>query len=91
MGDTYPTEDSCANVCKYFSSMFIYGTNDFGEERCFADGCSCFCETSAMPNGTCNTTSHMGFLLYKYESSKFLELQKCIVFCNFSCNNKVQF
>ena len=60
--------------------MFIYGTNDFGEERCFADGCSCFCETSAMPNGTCNTTSHMGFVLYKYESSKFLELQKYILF-----------
>ena len=61
--------ESCAKACKDTSSMFIYGTNDFGEDRCYANGCECTCETSALADGTCTTASHNGYRLYKYVKS----------------------
>ena len=57
----------CASACIGISSMFIFGTNDFGTNRCYDDGCECFCETSASPIGSCNTISHEGYRLYKYQ------------------------
>ena len=30
----------CAKSCVGLSSMFIYGTNDFGTDRCKGDGCA---------------------------------------------------
>ena len=47
--------------------MFAFGTNDFGTDRCYDDGCACLCETSASPLGSCNTVSHNGYRLYKYQ------------------------
>ena len=59
--------ESCAKSCKDTSSMFIFGSNDFGAERCYANGCECACETSALSDGTCTTTPHNGYRLYKYK------------------------
>ena len=56
----------CANECKGKASMFIFGTNDFGNDRCSEQGCSCSCEISATRGGTCNMVSHTGYRLYKF-------------------------
>lgn len=61
-----PTVMNCATACKVTSSMFIYGTNDFGKDRCNTSGCSCYCETSATTKGTCDQKNHNGYRLYKY-------------------------
>ena len=58
----------CAHSCRGTSSMFIYGTNDFGVSRCNSGGkCRCYCETSSS-SGECNQINHKGYRLYKYES-----------------------
>ena len=65
--------ESCASSCKGFSSMFIYGTNDFGANRCNSNGyCDCYCETSASNKGTCNMVDNNGFRLYKYTNRKYI-------------------
>ena len=61
-----PSVDNCASQCKGVASMFIFGTNDYGTDRCNDDGCSCYCETSATEEGTCNRKNHNGFRLYKF-------------------------
>ena len=58
--------DDCASICKGVASMFVFGTNEFGVNRCDSIGCKCFCETSAMDQGTCNQIDHNGYRLYKY-------------------------
>ena len=67
--------ETCATSCKGVSSMFIFGTNDFGEGRCNKDGCNCMCETSAWPNGTCSMFDsdkyEKGYRLFKYDEGKF--------------------
>ena len=71
--------ESCAQSCRGISSMFLYGTNDFGSIRCYTDGCSCVCETAAMPDGTCSRIGNNGWKLYKYEEGKLrLEYIKTI-------------
>ena len=66
--------ETCARSCKGVSSMFIFGTNDFGEGRCNKDGCNCMCETSAWPNGTCSMFDpdkyEKGYRLFKYDEGK---------------------
>ena len=61
--------EDCASNCKGRSSMFAFGTNDFGKNRCYEDGCWCLCETGAMEDGTCNRIEHDGFRLYRYDSN----------------------
>ena len=61
--------DQCAMACSKLSSMFVFGTNDFGNDRCFSDGCKCICETAAKDDGTCDTVDHNGFRLYKFSAS----------------------
>ena len=56
----------CASHCKEESSMFIFGTNDFGGARCLKGGCECFCETSAKLDGSCELIDNNAFRLYKY-------------------------
>ena len=60
--------EDCAKSCVGVSSMFIYGTNDFETKRCKYDGCRCFCETEASPDGTCSMVTNDGYRLYKFES-----------------------
>ena len=60
------TVGECANKCQESSSMFIFGTNDFGNPRCNEGACWCICETSATSVGTCNQIPHDGYRLYRY-------------------------
>ena len=62
----------CADSCRGISSMFIYGTNDFGENKCKTLGmedCPCYCETSAK-DAECEWVDNSGYKLYKYVESK---------------------
>ena len=61
-----PSVDDCASQCEGVASMFAFGTNDYLTNRCNNDGCSCYCETSATEDGTCNSVNHNGYRLYKY-------------------------
>ena len=57
----------CAQKCKDISSMFAFGTNDFGNPRCIKGGvCKCLCETSATKQGSCNQVDHKGYRLYRF-------------------------
>ena len=62
------TVGECSKRCKNQSSMFAYGTNDYGTTRCSSIGCTCLCETAASKDGTCSQTSHNGYRLYKYKT-----------------------
>ena len=62
-----PTVSDCAAACKGISSMFAYGTDDYGgDQRCFDDGCKCYCETAADRDGSCQQKNTNGYRLYKY-------------------------
>ena len=61
--------DGCAEACKGQASMFVFGTNDFGVDRCEANGCKCLCETSAKADGTCDVVEHTGYRLYRFSES----------------------
>ena len=63
------TVDGCVTACFGRSSMFIFGTNDFGGDRCNGNGCKCFCESSAENNGTCGTVTNKGYRLYRFGTS----------------------
>ena len=66
-----PDIESCAQSCRGVSSMFIYGRNGGSCNRCYTNGCTCVCETGAMPDGTCPTTSaHCGYDLFKVEEGR---------------------
>ena len=58
--------DQCVEACNGVSSMFAFGTNDFGENRCYSNGCECICETAARDNGICYMNDHKGYRLYKF-------------------------
>ena len=60
--------EECAEACTGVSSMFIFGTNDFGKKRCNWKGCKCYCETSAAADGTCKVKNHRGYRLYRYDT-----------------------
>jgi len=57
--------DKCANACKGVSSMFAFGTNDFGNDRCTSEGCNCICESGADEYGMCTMKDHDGYRLYR--------------------------
>ena len=64
------TIEQCADACRGKTSMFIFGTNDFGGRRCYfpCRGCQCYCEykVSGAPltSGVCDQVDHNGFRLY---------------------------
>ena len=60
------TLEECARKCKTEASMFAYGTNDFGTERCYDQKCKCMCEPTASADGTCNHKMNNGYRLYRY-------------------------
>ena len=61
----------CAESCEELASMFIFGTNEFGNDRCSSDGCKCICETSADDDGNCETVQHDGYRLFKFSKYHF--------------------
>ena len=58
----------CAESCRQVSSMFVFGTNEFGTNRCDESGCACYCETAATNEGDCQLTDHEGYNLFKFEN-----------------------
>ena len=58
--------DRCASLCKTKSSLFSYGTNDYGKTPCKRGVCPCTCEKSATPDGSCRQVSSSGNRLYAY-------------------------
>ena len=58
--------EECAYRCKGISTMFIFGTNEYGHEQCWGKKCACICETGAYYDGTCKQIGQDGFLLFKY-------------------------
>ena len=76
-----PSIDKCASECEGVASMFAFGTNDFGNNRCSGNGCMCLCETSATKEGTCTSVNHKGYRLYKYgladSKGDYHKLHKC--------------
>merc|ERR1712133_277245 len=60
------TLEECAKKCMW-SSMFIYGTNDFGSNKCGETSCKCYCETAASAVNNCNQINHSGYRLYQYK------------------------
>ena len=62
--------DKCANACKGVSSMFAFGTNDFGNDRCTSEGCNCICESGADEYGMCTMKDHDGYRLYRLNQGK---------------------
>ena len=80
--------DSCAEACKGDSSMFTFGTNDFGREFCRYnndyDGCSCTCELLVHSNGTCKKglLASPGYRLYRIEKGKMSVVDVPAVYIN---------
>ena len=67
------TLEECAKKCVW-SSMFIYGTNDFGSNKCGKSSCKCYCEKAASAVNTCNQIDHSGYRLYQYKIAGNLEV-----------------
>ena len=64
------TVADCADACRDKSSLFIFGTNDFGTNRCLLPcrGCKCFCENTST-FGICEQEiDHDGYRLYRFEN-----------------------
>ena len=71
--------EKCAEICYGVSTMFAFGTNDYGNPRCNKDGCTCLCETAATSDGTCNIQDNTGYRLYRiYQEYKHLGNTKII-------------
>jgi hypothetical protein len=60
------TLGACFKVCREWSTMLVYGTNEFGMTRCSkGKGCACYCERAATK--VCKKrVAHKGFNLYLF-------------------------
>ena len=67
------TLKECAYSCQRSAYMFIYGTNDFGENRCNDSGCDCYCELQSVLGRCDYRVRHKGYRLYKYTSDNIGE------------------
>ena len=60
---------------------------------CDTNGCECFCETSALSDGTCKVIEGRGYTLYKYLKGKVLEFSMVYITRNlrvrFSKSNSI--
>ena len=81
------TADECSKKCKGQSSMFSFGTRDYGDSRCGFTGCKCFCETSASMDGTCSQVSHNGYRLYKYKTDGKISFVYFVLITLYLCNH----
>jgi len=64
----FETVEECGEACGGVATMFIFGTNDFGKNRCNRKGCKCICEVEAAYDGTCDVKKHRGYRLYRYDT-----------------------
>ena len=58
----------CASICRGISTLFAFGTNDFGGIQCESGGFRCLCETSASKEGTCKKVENKNYRLYMYQN-----------------------
>ena len=83
----FHTAAECAQACAKHSDMFIFGTNDYGTNRCTGAGCSCYCELSTKEDSStklplCNSeTGHNGYRLYRFTESRFRDRVKGRFYC----------
>ena len=62
---TKSTEAECAEVCKYSSTMFAFGSDKYGGEKCQGGTCMCECQRET-DGANCNTIKYnKGFNLYR--------------------------
>ena len=61
------TAEECAKACKGQSSIFSFGTNDFGKQKCKDGVCMCLCETEASSDGSCPLYRNKGYRLYQFD------------------------
>ena len=65
---------NCADTCRDKSTLFIFGTNDYRNDRCYPDkshptkGCDCYCEIVADSEGKCQVNRHTGHRLYRIDN-----------------------
>ena len=78
--------DDCAEACKGQASMFAFGTNDFGVDRCEDSGSKCLCETSARADGTCDVVEHKGYRLYRFSAPGKYRLRIILIAKNINKN-----
>jgi len=62
----YVSLERCADVCTGISQMFIWGTNDFGNNRCKSGKCRCYCQYSTKDYKCIKRKAHTGYKLYAY-------------------------
>ena len=63
------TEDveGCAHACKDETQMFIYGTNQYGNNKCDNGKCQCWCEVDTKDFKCKNQAEHSGYDLYTFK------------------------
>ena len=59
---------ACADACRGSSALFIIGTNEFGNNRCYKDGCKCYCQYATQPHCLV-LTKHTGYDLYAFNGN----------------------
>ena len=84
-----PTIRDCANACARESDMFLYGTTEWGNRRCYGSkGCACYCQYSTNDSNLCPTAkAHTGFNLYNYTTFRVKGDKNCFEFYNFHPNH----
>ena len=60
--------ETCARSCKGVSSMFIYGTNDFGEFGCIDGQCKCLCLNSD-DEKACESVNEYQYWFYNFKNA----------------------
>ena len=64
----FATIDECSEECKKkYSTVFAYGTNDFGRRGCIDDVCKCQC-INTDDDETCESVNHEEYWFYKFKS-----------------------
>merc|ERR1711962_1545792 len=64
---------ACANACRGSSALFIIGTNEFGNNRCYKDGCKCYCQYATQPHCLV-LTKHTGYDLYAFDGNGYKKI-----------------
>ena len=71
--------EACADACRGSSQMFVYGTNQFGNNRCDSNTCACWCQLETINNRCKTIAKHTGFNLYGFKL-KGIDLNKESIF-----------
>ena len=64
----FTTIEECSEKCMELSSMFAYGTNDFGEFGCVDGRCKCLCINSDDEKTCDESINQEQYWLYKFKN-----------------------